>query len=113
MPNPRFGFADFHAAYEALMDEKDVLDHFVHQQLSGLIVNHGADIDHNASSAFGEAHWLDLWIQHFPLARPIVSYPLVAMYVPSLPSVRPIHLGMQGGEDFVDIAGVEGSVGFG
>jgi hypothetical protein len=93
---------------QSVLDLKDVADHLVHDYLALEITHDLMDFDDNLSVwTIGELDWLNMRINHRPLARPIATHAVPSANVSTFHSVCPDDVLVQGREHSLHVAGVE------
>jgi len=98
----------------AILDQVHVLDHLVRDDAARQVPHDLMDMGDNAPVAVnGEAPWLDVRVDQSPLPGPVIPHRGVAAHVSTLHAVRPVHLGMHGGQCPLDVPGVERLIRFG
>src|SRR5262245_7151403 len=83
----------------------------VDQKLAGKIAHSLANYDDDLTvGSDRKVHGLDMGIDHHPLPGPVAPQTVVALHVAAVLAVGPLDVGMDAGEDAVDVTGVEALV---
>src|SRR5262249_16451788 len=94
--------------HKSIFDSKAVLDHLIDKEIPFEIAHHLVHFDsHLPLGAFRKHYRLDVRIDRCPLARPVAADAGAAVDVPSLHTVCPNDIFMQGCEYRLDVASVE------
>src|SRR5579884_1523416 len=102
---------DIHAPNEAAFNVIDVLHHSVGEDVALQVANELADIDNGvAGRKILDAQRLNVGIDDFPLALPVLADGRTPEHASAVHSVRPVHVGVHERENSIDIARVEGRV---
>src|SRR5262249_17273438 len=102
---------DLHAPYQAVFYQIDVLDHALRNKVPFQIADYLMNLNDSAPRLIGaEADRLYVRIDRGPLARPVITDAIVSINPPAFPTVRPIDIRAHGGQDSVNVAGVERAV---
>src|SRR5262245_31545524 len=71
------------------------------------------DFNYSAPHLIGvEADRFDVRINRRPLAHPVITDAQVSIHAPAFPTIRPIDICAHGGQDSVNVAGIERAVDF-
>ena len=95
---------------QSAFKRKHVLHHLIDYQSSVHCVHNLMDIHRNFVAIALKTLRVNTRVQHFPLARPVVSDSLVALNIASIHAVGPSHVRSHAGQAAVDVAGVEGAI---
>jgi hypothetical protein len=96
-----------HALDQALVDGVDMPDRLIDQDVSSEIAYDLMDVDDNSAIFFFESERLYVWVDHGPLARPVVAYSGVSVDAPAFHSVGPVYGGVHPCEDGFYVTRVE------
>jgi hypothetical protein len=103
---------NIHAYDQMIFDAIDVLDRLVEESFTREIVHDLVYIDHGVTGrVVANAGWLNVRVDDAPLVSPIGADRFVAVNASPVHAIRPVDRGMHQGENGIDIAPVERSVG--
>jgi len=92
---------------QSAFKRKHVLHHLIDYQSSVHCVHNLMDIHRHFVAIALKTLRVNTRVQHFPLARPVVSDSLVALNIASIHAIGPGHVGSHTGQATVDVAGIE------
>src|SRR5215470_253999 len=103
--------SDFHVLDQTAFYQVDVLDHALRNDIPFQVADHLMNFNDRAPHLIGaEADRFDVRINRRPLARPVITDGLAAIHTPAFPTIRPINIRAHGGQDSVNVAGIERAV---
>ena len=108
----RGDLADLHLPDEAVLDQIGVLDDRLRDHRPPEVPHDLPDVEHDEARVVrGEPDGLDQRIDEAPLPGPVPANLFVSVHVPALHPVRPLDVGMHGGQRGVHLSRIERAVG--
>src|SRR5262245_8377813 len=102
---------DLHVLDQTAFYQVDVLDHALRNDIPFQVADHLMNFNDRAPHLIGvESDRFDVRINRRPLARPVITDVLAAIHTPAFPTIRPIDIRAHGGQDSVNVSGIERAV---
>ena len=104
--------ADVHRLDQAVFQRVDVVDHTIEKDFTREFAHDLVNSDDDPARGIRcKRLWLDMRIDHAPLASPVGANPFVAVDHSALHAVWPDHIRLHRCQCAVEVAGVEGGIG--